>query len=49
MLVSSLLVVYEDKVPYSKNLQSVVNLCVAAYFFYLLVMWQKMLKEAEES
>ena len=49
MVSSTLLSVYREKVPYAKQLCDVVGICIAAYIFYLLVMWQEMQKDAKDS
>ena len=49
MVASTMLSVYKEKVPYAKQLGDIIGLCIAAYMFYLLVMWQEMQKNAEDS
>ena len=50
MVSSTLLSVYREKAPYAKQLCDVVGICIAAYIFYLLVMWQQMQKaDAKDS
>jgi hypothetical protein len=49
MLTSSLLVAFEQDVPYAKFLQALAQTCLVAYCFYLLVQWQAMQIDAESS
>mmetsp|Transcript_17197 Transcript_17197/g.28574 ORF Transcript_17197/g.28574 Transcript_17197/m.28574 type:complete len:140 (+) Transcript_17197:80-499(+) len=45
---TSAITVYKEDVPYAKQLQSFVQLCIVAYMFRMLVQWQKA-KEGETS
>jgi hypothetical protein len=49
MASSSLLVLFKEEIPHAEQLQSAVQLCLVGYFFWLLVEWQKMQQDAEES
>jgi hypothetical protein len=42
---SSLLSIYQEQVPYAKQLQGLTQFLLFGYFFYLLVSWQQQQKE----
>ena len=46
MLSSTLVSVYNETVPYSDKIQSLLQMLMIGYFFYMLVSWQKMNQDA---
>ena len=45
---SALSVRFQDDIPHPKLVQSFIQVLLAGYFFWMLVVWQEMQKEAAE-